>query len=115
MKKMVIITGIVLIVCTFMSAAAAYQEESQIAQSSIVYNEKQIEASADQITKDNEVYVLKAENGKLVVYVKGESKPYMEIDRAVSSLPQGDVLRLEKGIEISGKENLKKSIEDYCS
>ena len=36
-------------------------------------------------------------------------------DCRVSNLPKGDALYLEKGIEIKGKENLMRALEDYCS
>ncbi len=112
MKKLVAITGIILLGCLFVSAAAAPQATAEMAQSSIVYNEK---GTIDNSETAKEVYILKAENGKLVVYIKGESVPYFVTDTTITSLPRGDILRLEKGIEISGYENLKKSIEDYCS
>ena len=60
-------------------------------------------------------YIIKAENGYIVVYKKGENKAYLTTDCRVSNLPKGDALYLEKGIEIKGKENLMKALEDYCS
>ena len=112
MKRLVAITGIILFACLFVSATAAPQATAEEAIYSTVYNEKEAtQAQSD----DEKVYILKAEKGKLVVYVKGESTPYIETDRIISSLPRGDILRLERGIEVAGEENLKKSIEDYCS
>lgn len=115
MKKLVIITGIILIACTFVNAVGAYQSEPEQAGKNTIYNETVTTIVQTDESNAEPTYILKAENDKLVVYEKGQSKPFMEFDRAISSLPQGDVLRLERGIEVYGKENLKKSIEDYCS
>lgn len=60
-------------------------------------------------------YIIKAEKGYIVVYKKGEDKAYLTTDCRVSNLPKGDALYLEKGIEIKGKENLMRALEDYCS
>jgi hypothetical protein len=32
-----------------------------------------------------------------------------------SNLPKSDVMQLEKGVEIIGKEALRRAVEDYCS
>lgn len=103
MKKLVVVTGIILMVCLFTQ----------------VYNAPTVPVEATQTSEykadESEVYVLKAENGRLAVYIKGESTPYMITDTLIDTLPQSDILRLEKGIEVSGKDNLRKSLEDYCS
>jgi hypothetical protein len=108
MKRIVLITGAILISCLFVSV---YATPSAVAQTSQTVDEYDAVNQAEQ----DVVYILKAESGKLVVYVKGESSPCLETNTYVSNLPKSDILRLEKGIEISGKENLRKSLEDYCS
>lgn len=62
-----------------------------------------------------EIFILKSKDNHLVVYKKGESSPYISTDTLVSALPQSDITQLEKGIEIKGKEQLRKAMEDYCS
>lgn len=71
--------------------------------------------SIQNVYEQNDVFILKTNNNKIVVYKKGESSPYMTTDTLVCNLPKGDIMLLEKGIEIVGGKNLKKSLEDYCS
>ena len=63
----------------------------------------------------NEEYILKSENNRLVVYKKGENTPYKVTDTVTDRLPHSDILRLEKGITVTGTVNLRKALEDYCS
>ncbi|WP_294909212.1 hypothetical protein [uncultured Ruminococcus sp.] len=105
MKKLVLITGIILMVCLFTSvyATPAATVGTQV---SVIDENK---------GNENEVFVLKSENNYIVVYKFGENTPYMTTDTLVSTLPKGDIMLLEKGIEVKGEENLKKSLEDFCS
>ena len=102
MKKLVGITGIILICCVCIGAIYT--------PSQAVNTEIQTVA-----TESDEIYILKAEDNKIVVYKKGEEKPYIVTDTYINSLPKGDILRLNEGIEILGEKNLQKSLQDYCS
>lgn len=105
MKKLVLITGIILMVCLFVSVYAAPAATVGT----------QVSVTDENKGNENEVFVLKSENNYIVVYKFGENTPYMTTDTLVSTLPKGDIMLLEKGIEVKGEENLKKSLEDYCS
>lgn len=105
MKKLVLITGIILMVCLFTSVYASPA-------ATVGTN---VTASEENKGCENEVFVLKSENNRIVVYRCGEKTPYMTTDTLVSTLPKGDIMLLEKGLEVKGEENLKKSLEDYCS
>lgn len=102
MKKLVGITGIILICCVCIGAIYT--------PSQAVDTEVQTVA-----TQFDEIFILKAENNKLVVYRKDEKEPFIVTDTYINSLPKGDILRLNEGIEISGEKNLQKSLQDYCS
>lgn len=112
MKKLIVITGVILFGCLFISTFSATQTAESSAEQTIIYNEKETDEQSDE---QNQVYIIKAEDGRLTVYKKGESSPYLQTDASVQALPKGDILRLEKGVEVTGKENLKKYLEDYCS
>lgn len=112
MKKLIAITAVILFGCLFISSFSATQQIQNNAEQTIIYNEKQ---TADQADKKNQSYIIKSENGLLAVYKKGETTPYMQTGASVKGLPKGDILRLERGIEVDGEENLKKILEDYCS
>ncbi len=104
MKKLVLITGIILMLCLFTSVYASVPEN--------------INTSTNTQTLDKtetDVFVMKSENNRIVVYKKGESAPFIKTDTLVSSLPRGDIPLLEKGIEINGEKNLQKALEDFCS
>lgn len=112
MKKLISITAVILFGCLFIGSFCATQDVPNMTGQNIIYNEKETEERADEV---KQVYIIKSEDGRLVVYKQGDAKPYMQTDTFVKALPKGDVLRLEKGIEVTGDENLKKYLEDYCS
>lgn len=67
-------------------------------------------------TQETQAFVLGSEHGRLVVYRKGESDPYLTTDTFTYSLPKTDRRRLEQeGIEIEGEDKLRRVLEDYGS
>ncbi len=105
MKRLVSITGIILICCVCIGALYTPSEA--------VDTEAQVVVT--QSDEPDVAYILKAENNRLVVYKKGENEPFIVTDTYVNSLPKGDILRLNEGIEIWGEKNLQKCLQDYCS
>lgn len=105
MKKLICITGIILMVCLFTGAYFAPADTTQA----------QTLNYSDTKSVQKDLFVLKAENNRIVVYKNGGDLPYLTTDTLVNTLPKGDIMLLEKGIEIKGEENLRKSLEDYCS
>ena len=98
MKKIVGLTGVILIACMMISSLFAPANSVENTSAASDY-------SASQNNGMEESDYIK----------KGEDKPYLTTDCRVSNLPKGDALYLEKGIEIKGKESLMKTLEDYCS
>lgn len=107
LKKLVCITGVLLFGCLFLSAFAGSPMQAQTTMP-VAWTEPSL-------TEKAEIFILKSEKNHLVVYKKGESSPYISTDTLVSALPQSDIMQLEKGIEINGREQLRKAMEDYCS
>lgn len=105
MKRLIGITGIILISCVCIGALYSPSEA--------VNTEAQVVVT--QSEKIDVIYILKAENNRLVVYKKGEKEPHIVTETYVNNLPKGDILRLVEGIEIKGEKNLQKSLQDYCS
>ena len=101
MKKIVGLTGVILIACMMISSLFAPVNSAENTSATSDYS-----SSQNNGTTEGD-YIIKAEKGYIVVYKKGEDR--------VSNLPKGDALYLEKGIEIKGKENLMRALEDYCS
>ncbi len=106
MKKLICATGIILIACVVTGNLFSGNTDASaqtVQQSSVEENQSQ------------EVFVLKIENGYLNIYCKETGELYLKTGTMASNLPKSDVMRLEKGVEIKGKEELRRAVEDYCS
>lgn len=106
MKKIICITGIILIACVITGAVIEENSVTSFAQT---------EPYSTAVTESTPIYIIKAENGLLTVYRKGETSPYLTTQTHISNLPESDKNILKKGIEIQGETQLRKSLEDYCS
>ena len=105
MKRLVCITGVILIGCVCITVMSSPSKAVNTGVEAVAT------APDEQITS----YIIKAENNKIVVYKKGEKTPYIVTETYVDSLPKNDILLLNEGIEIQGKKNLQKSLQDFCS
>ncbi len=109
MKRLIAITGAILIGCTIVSAAAS--SESKLSETTqTIYNETENPSKSEQ----ND-FIIRLVNENVVVFLSDGMTVYLDTGKNVSSLPQGDKLRLEQGIEVHGRDNLKRLLEDYCS
>lgn len=104
MKRLICITGIILIACVCVSTL--YTPVTMV--------ENNIQVS-DNSTEKSDTFIITAENGKIVVFRKGETAPFIVTDTYINNLPKGDILQIKNGIEVKGEAKLKKSLEDYCS
>ncbi len=104
MKKLISITAICLFTCLFLSASFAPETSADTVRSNSNYEEN-----------TPQEYILKSENGIIVVYKKGSDIPLFSTDTACSGLPKKDQTELEKGVSVSGYNNMKRLVEDYCS
>lgn len=105
MKKLIGITGIILIGCVCVSSLYAPKANAAFTAEQTV----QAQASSE------ESFVVKSENNFIVVYRNGESTPYLTTQSRADSLPKSDIMQLKSGIEVVGEKNLRKLLEDYCS
>lgn len=106
MKRIICITGIILIACVITGAVVEEKD-------TVTANHTQ--ANSTSVTQSVPTYIIKAENGLVTVYRKGQSMPYITTETQVSNLPKSDINILKKGIEVQGDDNLRKTLEDYCS
>ena len=60
-------------------------------------------------------YILKAYEGHIGIFRKGESIPIEEMDVSLEDLPQADQEMLREGIPAKDKESLRSIMEDYES
>ena len=114
MKKLIGITGIILISCVVISVVFAPQMSAESTVESNVNSATNQYERADG-NNSKEIYIIKAENDEIVVYEQGQELPLITKKISISSLPKGDILRLKDGIVIIGREKLRRALEDYCS
>lgn len=103
MKKLLLITGVLLIAYVVMMSALSPSAE--------IRSQETAATIAQETTRD--VYTVIDENNRVVVLLNGVA--YMRTDTLVSSLPKSDQTRLKKGIKVYDKKELKRLLEDYCS
>ncbi len=103
MKRLVCITGVILIGCVCVMTFFAPQTSAEVQE----INQQNLSTE--------QVYVIKSENNRIVVYKKGDLSPFLTTNTLTSTLPKSDIMSLNKGIEVIGEIKLKKSLEDYCS
>ena len=101
MKKLILITGMILIGCTLINLLAAPRPAA---------------APASQAaTREVKRFYLTEKSGRLAVYRSGEGEPFLVTETVVSSLPRADRAAIRRGIEIEGEDELRRLLEDYCS
>lgn len=105
-KKVFYITCVVVVSCVVASAVIApLTTESP----------KPDKIDLQGVQTEVRTYVLTSREDRLVAYVKGADKPYIETTMAVSSLPYDVQARLRVGIEFDSEQTLRDAINEYCS
>lgn len=102
MKKLILITGAVLI--AYLLLVTVVTQEAQAPATAGVQT---------QSAKDEKEYRIGAADGRVAVFRNGEL--YLKTDTVLSSLPKSDRNRLEEGIDIDSLKELKERLQDYCS
>lgn len=80
------------------------------------FSANEIVLYADKEGECEEHFLVKENNGKVVVYKKdenGEKELFEETNISTDYLPETDKIAIQNGIEIVGKQNLNSFIEDY--
>ena len=103
MKKLLAVTGIILITCVCAEAVFA----------SPVSADPPPKASSEETQSAG--YLLREYNGKIAVFKTGEDKPVKITSTQVASLPKQDAKKLKEGISAATRQELEKALEDYCS
>lgn len=102
MKKLIGITGAILIVYVILSAVATSGSEPTLS------------ASADIAAQNTSAaFTARAQDDRIVVYAGDQL--WLKTGVRVSDLPKIDRMRLREGIELFSEKELKAFIEDYCS
>ncbi|MBE6824899.1 MAG: hypothetical protein E7513_06080 [Ruminococcaceae bacterium] len=104
MKKLIIVFGVFAIICVIITAVAEQRVRSL---------ENDIKPTESIAATDSEIYTLKSENGRIVVY-RGDEL-LIKTTTAVSTLPKRDQTELLYGISANSKEEMNALLESYCS
>ena len=59
--------------------------------------------------------LLGVHEGRIALWVQGQSQPLQVFPYSAASLPDADYLALEKGIPIESRDQLNQLLEDYLS
>ena len=103
MKKLVLIFGVFAIICVIISVALSTNTQGNLS----------MEASDEQSATQSEMYVVKSENGRVVMY-KGDML-ILRTTTSVSTLPKKDERALLYGIQVKTRQEADKLLEQYCS
>ncbi len=103
MKKLILIFGAFAIICVIISF---------VAEQSVLSLEREFMPS-ESVSESDEVYDIKSENGRIVVY-RGDEL-LMRTDTAVNTLPKRDQKQLLYGIVAYSKQEMERVLQDYCS
>lgn len=103
MKKLILIFGAFAIICVIISF---------VAEQSVLSLEREFMPS-ESVSESDEVYNIKSENGRIVVY-RGDEL-LMRTDTAVNTLPKRDQKQLLYGIVAYSKQEMERVLQDYCS
>lgn len=108
MKKLMAITGSILLICIIITAIYAPKGTALPPEESRQVSEVSQESRA-------EGYRLSVYQRKVAAFENGREYPVYISDVYVNSLPETDRQLLEKGIEVPDRKALNRLIEDYCS
>lgn len=102
MKKLILITGAILMVYLIVITAAAQPAKNTAPQA----------VTAD-VNTEHSGYMIGVSDGRVAVFHDGEL--YVRTDTQVSTLPKADRTRLENGIHLDSLKEIKELLQDYCS
>lgn len=105
MKKLLLLTGIILIACVLAGSLAAPSVSDMTV----------VEATTAAAKASVRGYVVRDCDGKIAVFRKGEAAPMMTTATRTESLPRADAQKLRRGIEAGSKQEVERILEDFCS
>lgn len=111
MKRLVIITGIIVYILFAVSAfiaVASGEDNDPPLQTAAT-------GAASQTLPQEEIFVVKSRKGKIVIEDGLSGEIIRETDTLTSMLPKEDRIKLKSGITAAGRDELRTVLEDLCS
>ena len=102
MKKLIMITGVILIAYLILMTVATQEAQAPAAET----------VSAQHHVGEKE-YRIGVIDGRIAVFRNGDL--YLKTQTMLSSLPKSDQSKIEQGIEVDSLKELKRLLQDYCS
>ena len=118
MKKLLIITGTILLLCIIITSQTNTAEikADPLITENISEQTSHVASQDNQPENSNEnFYILKEYNDYVAVFHGNEEKPLYVSKTLVKDLPKADKLLLKCGIRANDKKALTRLVEDYCS
>ncbi len=104
MKKLIVIFGVFAVICVIVSS---------FSDNSYISSTPKPEVTETQGASSTEVYTIKSENGRIVVY-RGDEL-LIKTATAVNTLPKKDQTTLLYGVTAYSKEEMEQILEQYTS
>ena len=102
MKKLILISGVILAAYMFLMTAVAPQADAPTA-AAVKAGESAVQSG----------YTIGISEGRVAVFRDGTL--YLRTEMTVSSLPRSDRIKLEEGVHVDSIKELKELLQDYCT
>ncbi len=104
-KRMFFVTSVIVIACVIASSVITV----------MTTNTSDVSIDTEEPTQSERVYVLTSYEDRIVAYIKGAERPFIETTTAVSSLPRDEQKKIKAGIEFYSEQELRDALNEYCS
>ncbi len=98
MKKLIMITAAIIIVCAAVNC--------------VIVNASSYDES---IPTGNRIYIIREYDGKVACFEQDSEKPFLITETLIRDLPPIDRMMLTDGVEVIGAKSLSRALEDYRS
>ncbi len=104
-KRLFYVTSVIVIACVIASSVITV----------MTTNTSETEPQSEATEQSEKVYILTSLDDRIVAYVEGAGRPFIETTTAVSSLPKDVQQRIHAGMKFYSEQELRDTINEYCS
>ena len=105
MKKLILLTGVILIACVCIEHFAAPPSAGAYPSTAVQPSPQAADAG----------YIIRDSNGKIAVFAAGSDHPLFTTETRTESLPRADAKKLREGVKAPDRQAMRRILEDYCS
>ncbi|MBE6707752.1 MAG: hypothetical protein E7578_00745 [Ruminococcaceae bacterium] len=107
--------GCLILSAIFITMGMIYSIESQVIKELTFPVSGKVQTGNSVPVSVNEQYILKEYDGRIGVFLYGDTQPVRIVEVYVMFLPEQDRIKLRDGIIVNGKMNLETLISDFSS